>query len=139
MGRKRNDTNEKTKASVDDASDGASLAKQVKLAKNIADTCSGEASADESYKFPRSFYDCPCEELAVKLLGKTLVHKLADGTRLAGTIIETEAYLGGDDKASHSYNGKKNAKNEAMYMEPGTIYVYHIYGTYTCMNISSRG
>ena len=54
-------------------------------------------------------------------------------------IVETEAYLGGEDKGAHSYNGKRTAKNEAMYMDPGTGYVYHIYGLYTCINISSEG
>ena len=53
--------------------------------------------------------------------------------------METEAYLGGDDKASHSYNGRRTGKNEAMYMKPGTSYVYTIYGIHCCMNISSAG
>ncbi len=53
--------------------------------------------------------------------------------------METEAYLGGDDKASHSYNGKRTERNEAMYMSPGTCYVYSIYGMYCCVNVSSRG
>jgi DNA-3-methyladenine glycosylase len=93
---------------------------------------------DDGSKYPQSFYDHSCEDLAKNLLGKTLVRKLSDGTRLAGIIVETEAYLGGDDKASHSYDGKKTAKNEAMFMDPGTFYVYSIYGS-ACVNISARG
>lgn len=53
--------------------------------------------------------------------------------------METEAYLGGEDKASHSAGGKRTERNMAMFMKPGTIYVYPIYGIYLCMNVSSQG
>ncbi|XP_028669962.2 DNA-3-methyladenine glycosylase [Erpetoichthys calabaricus] len=86
-----------------------------------------------------SFFDQPCIHLAKALLGKVLVRTLADGTELRGRVVETEAYLGGEDKASHSYQGKRTPRNAAMFMKPGTIYVYPIYGIYLCMNISSRG
>ena len=85
------------------------------------------------------FFDQSCEGLARSLLGKTLVRVLGSGQRLEGTIVETESYLGGEDKASHSYKGKRTKRNAAMFMAPGTAYVYHIYGMYTCLNISSRG
>lgn len=70
---------------------------------------------------------------------KVLVRRSADGTELRGRVVETEAYLGGEDKASHSAGGKCTERNTAMFMKPGTIYVYPIYGIYLCMNVSSQG
>lgn len=67
------------------------------------------------------------------------MRKLTDGTELRGRVVETEAYLGGEDKASHSAGGNRTERNTAMFMKPGTIYVYPIYGIYLCMNISSQG
>jgi len=84
------------------------------------------------------FYNQPCVRLARALLGKKLVRTLGN-ERLSGKIVETEAYLGGEDKASHSFNGKKTERNAAMFMTPGTCYVYNIYGMYCCFNISSQG
>lgn len=50
--------------------------------------------------------DRPCKELATFLLGKILVRQCDNQMALKGRIVETEAYLGGEDKASHSYNGR---------------------------------
>uniref|UniRef100_A0A8C5Q3R1 GATOR complex protein NPRL3 n=1 Tax=Leptobrachium leishanense TaxID=445787 RepID=A0A8C5Q3R1_9ANUR len=85
------------------------------------------------------FYEQTCTALAKTLLGKILVRKMPDGTELRGRIVETESYLGGADDASHSRGGKRTERNMAMYMKPGTLYVYQIYGLYFCMNISSLG
>jgi len=86
------------------------------------------------------FFDQPCIQLARSLLGKYLVRiSVEDEKRLCGRIVETEAYVGTEDRASHSYGGRRTARNKAMYMPPGTSYVYNIYGIYTCINISSRG
>ncbi|ETE71040.1 DNA-3-methyladenine glycosylase, partial [Ophiophagus hannah] len=72
-------------------------------------------------------------------LFQILVRKLPDGRELRGRIVETEAYLGGEDTASHSRGGRRTARNTAMFMRPGTLYVYQIYGIYFCMNVSSQG
>ncbi|RXN02013.1 DNA-3-methyladenine glycosylase [Acipenser ruthenus] len=85
------------------------------------------------------FFNQPCISLAKAFLGKVLVRRLPDGTELRGRVVEAEAYLGGEDKASHSSGGKRTERNTAMFMKPGTIYVYQIYGIYLCMNISSQG
>ncbi|XP_069685654.1 uncharacterized protein [Periplaneta americana] len=90
-------------------------------------------------RFRESFFDVPCEDLAKKLLGTVLVRRLDDGTILKGRIVETECYLGGEDKASHSYNGRITERSRPMYMKPGTTYVYFTYGMYHCFNVSSQG
>lgn len=119
------------------------LENEIKTAVNAeivaSDTPSESLCKDEQAKCYRSFFDENCEKLAQNLLGKRLVRVLSDGTKLSGHIVETEAYLGEIDKAAHSYQGKRTAKNEAMFMDPGTIYVYHIYGIYSCINISAHG
>ncbi|EDV21301.1 uncharacterized protein TRIADDRAFT_30689 [Trichoplax adhaerens] len=90
-------------------------------------------------KLDHSFFDEDCSTLSQKLLGCELVRKLKDDSLVAGRIVETEAYLGGDDKASHSCGNKATERNRAMFMAPGTAYVYQIYGIHFCFNISSRG
>ncbi|CAM1300414.1 MPG (predicted) [Pycnogonum litorale] len=86
-----------------------------------------------------NFFDVDCTVLARALLGKILVRTLDDGSRIRGRIVETECYLGVEDKASHSFNGKRTSRTEAMVMSPGTAYVYIIYGIHHCFNISSQG
>jgi DNA-3-methyladenine glycosylase len=77
----------------------------------------------------RSFYDRETVEVARDLLGKIVVHGVT-----AGKIVETEAYLGGDDLASHSARGLTN-RTRVIFGPPGHAYVYFIYGMYECLNI----
>nr|XP_060642678.1 DNA-3-methyladenine glycosylase [Anolis sagrei ordinatus] len=86
-----------------------------------------------------AFFSQPCVHLARALLGKVLVRRLPGGSILRGRVVETEAYLGGPDMASHSRGGRRTPRNAAMFMAPGTLYVYQIYGLYFCVNISSQG
>ncbi len=72
--------------------------------------------------------------VAKALLGKHLVHETPQG-RLVGRIVETEAYIGPEDKGCHSYGGKRTKKNEVMYHIGGTAYIYLIYGMYCCFNV----
>uniref|UniRef100_A0A8C5L8X7 DNA-3-methyladenine glycosylase n=1 Tax=Jaculus jaculus TaxID=51337 RepID=A0A8C5L8X7_JACJA len=85
------------------------------------------------------FFDQPAIALARAFLGQVLVRRLADGTELRGRIVETEAYLGPEDEAAHSRGGRQTPRNRGMFMKPGTLYVYIIYGMYFCLNVSSQG
>lgn len=85
----------------------------------------------------RRFFATDPVTLARKLLGCTLARTLPDGTRLAGTIVETEAYLGIPDTSSHTFGGRRTERVTSMWAKPGTAYVYFTYGMHYCMNISA--
>lgn len=85
-------------------------------------------------KLTLSFYTRDSKTVALDLLGKILVREY-QGKRLSGKIVETEAYLGVKDLASHARGGRKTSRNEAMYLEGGYVYVYVIYGMHFCMNV----
>ena len=78
---------------------------------------------------PRAFYGRPTLEVARDLIGKILVHGPA-----AGIIVETEAYPGRDDLASHSAHGITE-RTRVIFGPPGHAYVYRIYGMYECLNL----
>lgn len=84
-------------------------------------------------KLPRSFYDRDTVTVARELLGKLLVHCTAH-VELIGRIVETEAYLGPHDLASHSSKGLTD-RTRIMFGPPGHAYVYLIYGMHHCMNV----
>jgi len=88
-------------------------------------------------KLNREFYSRDTITVAKDLLGKILVHNY-DGNIIKGKIVETEAYLGINDKAAHSYGGRKTKRVETMYGPPGVAYVYFIYGMYYCFNIVTK-
>jgi DNA-3-methyladenine glycosylase len=84
----------------------------------------------------RAFYKRNVIVVAKELLGKILVHESPEGIT-AGRIVETEAYRGPEDKASHSFGGRRTDRNEVMYGEKGHAYVYLIYGLYFCINVTA--
>jgi len=85
-------------------------------------------------KLPRSFYSRDAETVAKELLGQILITRLPQG-EARGLIVETEAYLGREDKAAHSFGGKKTQRNEVLYGPAGHAYIYLIYGLYHLFNI----
>ena len=84
---------------------------------------------------PRAFYLQDALSLARALIGKRLVHIGADGVRTSGIITETEAYLGEQDDASHTYKGRSE-RTRIAWEDTGRAYVYLIYGMHCCFNIT---
>ncbi|MHA2008433.1 MAG: DNA-3-methyladenine glycosylase [Promethearchaeota archaeon] len=85
-------------------------------------------------RLARDFFKKDTVTVAKELIGKHLVRKTKWGN-LIGKITEVEAYLGPTDKACHTYNYKKTKRTKTMYKEPGTLYIYLIYGMYHCLNV----
>lgn len=87
-------------------------------------------------RLKREFYLKPTLETAKKLLGKRIVRK--DGKRkIVGKIVETEAYIGPKDKASHAREGKITKRNQVEYLAGGRIYIYLVYGMYWQLNFTT--
>ncbi len=92
----------------------------------------------QSLKLKRSFYQQDTITVAQDLLGKILVHRFSKTITLAGRICETEAYLGIEDPAAHSFGKRQTNRTATMYQPGGTAYVFHIYGMYYCFNVVTQ-
>ncbi|MGH7509674.1 MAG: DNA-3-methyladenine glycosylase [Gemmatimonadales bacterium] len=86
---------------------------------------------------PVAFFRRPAETVAAELLGAVVVSTIG-GELTEGRIVETEAYLGYDDPASHGYLHRRNARNAALFGLPATWYVYLSYGMHWCANLVSQ-
>jgi DNA-3-methyladenine glycosylase len=86
-----------------------------------------------SKKLPRSFFRRPATELAKELIGKILVRQL-HGKEFRARVVETEAYLGPHDLASHASKGRTQ-RTEVLFGPAGRAYVYLIYGIYDMLNV----
>lgn len=86
-------------------------------------------------RWRRVDFDRGADELAIALLGAIVVRTRDDGTRYIVRVVETEAYLGPIDRASHTYGGRRTPRVESMWGRPGTLYVYFTYGMHWCMNL----
>lgn len=89
-------------------------------------------------KLPREFYTRPnVLTVARELLGKLLVVPDRNGKRVSGRIVECEAYRGPQDRAAHSYGGRRTKRTETMYGVGGSAYVFFVYGMYNQFNVVS--
>lgn len=84
-------------------------------------------------RLPPDFYRQDTLTVARSLLGMHLVRQI-DGERRSGRIVETEAYLGPEDRAAHSWRGR-TPRTEVMFGSPGHAYVYLVYGVWNCLNV----
>lgn len=84
-------------------------------------------------RLPRSFYARETPLVARELLGMLVCRRGPGGLVRRARIVETEAYHGPDDRASHAFRGR-TPRNAPMFGPPGKAYVYQIYGVHYCLN-----
>jgi DNA-3-methyladenine glycosylase len=87
-------------------------------------------------RLPRPFFERYTPTVARELLGARLV-RVVSGTRMSGVIVETEAYRGTRDPASHAYRGM-SSRNQVMFGPAGRAYVYFTMGLHYCLNITTE-
>jgi DNA-3-methyladenine glycosylase len=112
------------------------------MADEHQSAASGETRARRSAvagdaPLPLSFHDRPADVVARELLGALIVSDRG-GARVVGEVVETEAYTGPDDEASHAHiRFGRTQRNDPMFCRAGTAYVYLIYGMHWCINVAT--
>ena len=86
---------------------------------------------------PRSFFRRPTVAVARDLVGAYLARRWR-GRWYGARIVETEAYVGPDDAAAHSFRGRRTERVEPMYADGGHLYVFLVYGMHHCANVVTR-
>jgi len=84
---------------------------------------------------PSDFFKTPTLELAKELLGCLLIKETSEGV-VSGYIVETEAYMGPEDRAAHSFGNRRTKRTEIMFGEAGSVYTYMMH-THTLVNVVS--
>ena len=92
-------------------------------------------SAEARRPLSEGFYLRDAETVAGDLLGRLLVRRIDSRRRAVARIVETEAYLGAIDPASHAWGGRRTARTSTMFLRGGVAYVYLIYGLHHCLNV----
>lgn len=89
-----------------------------------------------SGKIPRAFFlRTDVVKISRALLGQWLLTRIGAGSVTAGLIVETEAYAGPDDRASHAFGNRRTRRTEVMFQRGGIAYVYQCYGLHYMFNI----
>lgn len=89
-------------------------------------------------KLKKSFYFRDTAKVSEELIGKILCRKHSNGSILKSVITETEAYLGLEDRACHTFGGRRTPLTEPMWGDAGRAYIYLIYGMHYCLNTVTR-
>jgi DNA-3-methyladenine glycosylase len=84
---------------------------------------------------PAAFYQRNTKDVAQELLGKVLCFQNSKLQFFQGRIVEVEAYLGIDDPACHTFQGRRTERVQSMYLPGGHAYIYMIYGIHFCLNV----
>ncbi len=88
-------------------------------------------------EYPRSFFHRRTETVARELIGAWFARRHL-GAWYGARIVETEAYLGREDPAAHSWRGRRTPRVEPMYKDGGHLYVFFVYGMHYCANIVTQ-
>jgi DNA-3-methyladenine glycosylase len=84
------------------------------------------------------FYQRDTKTVARELLGKVLCFQTSKTRIFRGRIVEVEAYLGVQDPAAHTFNGRNTQRVQSMYLPGGHAYIYMIYGLHHCLNVVTQ-